>query len=111
MCVSADPPPEVVAVLVPVVREAVTNILKHSSASYCVLEMTADVRLLRLSISNDGSGDTGSGPLATDGRTGNGVRNLAARLEAAGGDLTATREDGTFSLAVELPLVAGQPVV
>jgi two-component system sensor histidine kinase DesK len=111
MCVRADPSPEAAAVLVPVVREAVTNILKHSSASYCVLEMTADVRLLRLSVSNDGSGDTGSGPLATDGRTGNGLRNLAARLEAAGGHQTATREDGTFSLAVELPLVEDQPVV
>jgi two-component system, NarL family, sensor histidine kinase DesK len=111
MRVSADPPPEAVAVLVPVVREAVTNILKHSSASYCALEMTADARLLHLSISNDGRGDTGGGPLAEDGRTGNGLLNLAARLEAAGGDLTATPEDGTFSLAVELPLVAGQPVV
>jgi two-component system sensor histidine kinase DesK len=111
MCVSADPPPEAAAVLVPVVREAVTNILKHSSASYCVLEMTADARLLHLSISNDGSDDTGGGPLAEAGRTGNGLRNLAARLEAAGGDLTATREDGTFSLAVELPLVEDQPVV
>jgi len=66
--------------------------------------------VLHLSISNDGSGDTGSGPLATDGRTGNGLRNLSARLEAAGGDLTATREDGTFSLAVELPLAEDQPV-
>jgi len=111
MCVSADPPPEAAAVLVPVVREAVTNILKHSSASYCVLEMTADARLLHLSISNDGRDDAGSGPLAEAGRTGNGLRNLAARLEAAGGDLTATREDGTFSLAVELPLVEDQPVV
>ena len=111
MCVRADPSPEAAAVLSPVVREAVTNILKHSSASYCVLEMTADVMLLRLSISNDGSGDTGSGPMATDGRTGNGLRNLAARLEAAGGHQTATREDGTFSLAAELPLVVDQPVV
>ncbi len=111
MCVSADPPPGAAAVLVPVVREAVTNILKHSSASYCVLEMTADARLLHLSISNDGRDDTGSGPLAEVGRTGHGLRNLAARLEAAGGDLTATREDGTFSLAVELPLVEDQPVV
>ena len=110
MCVSADPPPKAAAVLVPVVREAVTNILKHSSASYCVLEMTADVRLLHLSISNDGRDDTGTGPLAEVGRTGNGLRNLAARLEAAGGDLTATREDGTFSLAVELPLAEDQPV-
>jgi two-component system, NarL family, sensor histidine kinase DesK len=111
MSVRADPSPEAVAVLVPVVREAVTNILKHSSASYCVLEMTADARLLRLSISNDGSDDTGSGPLAAVGRTGSGLRNLAARLEAAGGHQTATREDGTFSLAVELPLVESQPVV
>jgi two-component system sensor histidine kinase DesK len=111
MRVSADPPPEAAAVLVPVVREAVTNILKHSSATYCALEMTADARLLHLSISNDGRDDTGGGPLAEAGRTGNGLPNLAARLEAAGGDLTATREDGTFSLAVELPLAAGQPVV
>ena len=65
--VSADPPPEAAAVLVPVVREAVTNILKHSSASYCVLEMTADASLLRLLIRNDGSDDTDSAPLA-DGR-------------------------------------------
>ena len=116
MRVSADPSPEAAAVLVPVIREAVTNILKHSTASYCVLELTADARLLRLSISNDGSTGTGStgtgsGPLATDGRTGNGLRNLAARLEAAGGHQTATREDGTFSLAVELPLEESQPVV
>jgi two-component system sensor histidine kinase DesK len=116
MRVSADPSPELATVLAPVVREAVTNILKHSSASYCVLEMTADARLLRLSISNDGSTGTGStgpgsGPLAADGRTGNGLRNLAARVEAVGGHQTAIREEGTFSLAVELPLVESQPVV
>jgi two-component system, NarL family, sensor histidine kinase DesK len=111
MRVTADPSPEAAAVLVPVVREAVTNILKHSSASYCVLEVTADARLLHLSISNDGSDDTGGGPLAAAGRTGNGLRNLAGRLETAGGHQTATQEDGTFSLAVELPLVESQPVV
>ena len=111
LSVSADPSPEAAAVLVPVVREAVTNILKHSSASHCVVEMTADARLLHLSISNDGTDDAGQGPLAAAGRTGNGLRNLAARLEAAGGRQAAAREDGTFSLAVELPLVASQPVV
>jgi two-component system sensor histidine kinase DesK len=103
--VGADPPPDAAAVLVPVLREAVTNILKHSTASYCVLEMSADAGRLRLSISNDGSDDTGGGPPAAAGRAGNGLRNLAARLEAAGGRQTVTREDGTFSLAVELPLV------
>ncbi len=121
MRVSADPSPEATSVLVPVVREAVMNILKHSSASYCTLEMTADDRLLRLLISNDGSGDAaggggaGSGPavasgVAASGHAGNGLRNLAARLEAAGGHQTATRRDSTFSLAVELPLVETEPV-
>jgi signal transduction histidine kinase len=105
--VGVDPPPDAAAVLVPVVREAVTNILKHSRASHCVLEMSVDAGRLHLSISNDGSDDTddtGGGPLAAAGRAGNGLRNLAARLEAAGGRQTATREDGTFSLSVELPL-------
>ena len=63
MRVSADPSPDVAAVLVPVIREAVTNILKHSSASYCTLEMTADAQLLQLLISNDGSDGSGGGPL------------------------------------------------
>jgi two-component system, NarL family, sensor histidine kinase DesK len=110
MSVSADPSPEVAAVLVPVIREAVTNILKHSSASYCVLKLTADASLLHLSVSNDGT-DVGREPLAAGGRTGNGLRNLSARLEAAGGHQTAVREDGTFSLAVELPLVESEPAV
>ena len=89
------------------VREAVTNILKHSSASYCVLEMTADARLLHLSISNDGRDDTGSGPLAEVGRTGNGLRNLAARLEAAGGDLTATRMSSSTCWTASCPSAVG----
>jgi len=96
------------AVLVPVVREAVTNVLKHSSASCCVLEMTAGDGLLRLLISNDGSDDAGSAPLAAAGRTGSGLGNLAARVEAAGGRLIAGRDGGAFSLVAEIPL-AGQP--
>jgi two-component system sensor histidine kinase DesK len=96
------------AVLVPVVREAVTNVLKHSSASYCVLEMTADDGMARLLISNDGSNDAGNAPLAAVGRTGSGLGNLAARVEAAGGRLIVERDGGGFSLAAEIPL-AGQP--
>ena len=99
-------------------REAVTNILKHSSASYCTLELTTGrAGQLRLKVSNDGSNEAGSAPLAEAGRTGSGLGNLAARLEAAGGQLAARREGGTFSLALELPLptsappVVGQPVV
>ncbi|MGH3422660.1 MAG: hypothetical protein ACRDOD_24055, partial [Streptosporangiaceae bacterium] len=71
----------------------------------------ADASLLRLLISNDGSDDADRAPLATADRAGNGLRNLAARLEAAGGQLAIARDDGTFSLSVELPLAEGQPLV
>src|SRR3984957_3567866 len=116
--IDANPPPDATSVLVPVLREAVTNILKHSSASYCTLELTTGrAGQLRLQVTNDGSNEAGSAPLAEAGRTGSGLGNLAARLEAAGGQLAARREGDTFSLALELPLptsappVVGQPVV
>jgi two-component system sensor histidine kinase DesK len=111
MCVSADPPPEAASVLVPVLREAVTNILKHSSARCCTLELTADVGQLRLSISNDVGDDPGStaGRDCGGGAGGSGLLNLAARLEAAGGRLAVRREDGTFSMTAELPLSASAP--
>jgi two-component system, NarL family, sensor histidine kinase DesK len=90
--------------LVPVVREAVTNILRHSSARYCVLELTACALGLRLLISNDGSNDIGNAPLAAAGHTGSGLGNLAARVAAAGGQLAAGRSGGQFSVAAEIPL-------
>jgi two-component system, NarL family, sensor histidine kinase DesK len=112
ICVRGDPSPATAAVLVPVVREAVVNILKHSSASCCALELTADgPGQLQLLISNDGSDDVNSAPLATAEPAGNGLRNLAARLEAAGGHLAVTRGKGTFSLAAELPLAESEPLV
>jgi two-component system sensor histidine kinase DesK len=114
--VSADPPsppPEMAAVLVPVVREAVTNILRHASARSCTLQLTADAGQWRLSISNDGSSgaDGGGAPVAAAGRAGNGLRNLAGRLEAAGGQLIVSREDGTFRLTAELPLAESESVL
>ena len=112
MCVSTNPPPETAAVMVPVVREAVTNILRHTSAKCCTLRLAADgAGLLQLLISNDGCNDAGSAPLAAAGQSGNGLRNLAARLQAAGGQLAAIREGGTFRLSVELPLVADKRLV
>jgi two-component system sensor histidine kinase DesK len=93
----------VAAVLVPVIREAVTNILKHSSATYCVLEMTADAGRLRLLISNDGGEGADHAPLAAAGHAGTGLGNIATRIEAAGGRLTVQR-GGEFSLTAEIPL-------
>jgi two-component system sensor histidine kinase DesK len=90
------------AALVPVIREAVTNILKHSDARHCVLSMTAEDGQLRLLISNDGVG--GDPPLAEVGRTGHGLDNLADRVESVGGRLVAGSDASWFRLVAEIPL-------
>ena len=44
-------------VLAPVLREAVTNILRHSAATSCTIEVTATGGTLRLRVGNDGVPD------------------------------------------------------
>jgi two-component system sensor histidine kinase DesK len=85
-------------VLATVVRESVTNMLRHSSARACSIEarQAGDVIVLRML--NDGVPRN-----AATGRLGGGLENLAARLEAIGGRLTATIRDGQFDLLAETP--------
>ena len=64
--------------------------------------MSAEASLMRLHISNDGCVWT---PAAA-GRAGNGLANLTARLEAAGGGLTSGRVGHRFELVAEIPLSA-----
>lgn len=68
-----------------VLREAVTNVVRHSRASRCVVEVASD----RLTVTDDGRGVQGR-------REGNGLRGLRERVEAAGGRLTlGAGADGT----------------
>ncbi|WP_312776561.1 histidine kinase [Corynebacterium variabile] len=71
-----------------VVREAVTNVVRHSGATRCTVELGAD----RVRITDDGDGfGVGSG-----GAEGNGLSGLRGRVEDAGGRLTVTGStDGT----------------
>jgi len=96
-------------VLAPVLREAVTNILRHSSATGCVIEVGMSDGRVRLRVSNDGlaapAGTGGhAGGAAEDARAGSGLANLTARVQATGGWLTSRRADGWFSLVAEIPL-------
>jgi two-component system, NarL family, sensor histidine kinase DesK len=97
-------------VLAPVLREAVTNILRHSSATVGTIEVIEYDGMLRLRVSNDGlSGrsDAGGADRATeDARVGSGLANLTVRVQAAGGQLNSRRVDGWFDLVAEIPLRA-----
>lgn len=84
------------AVLGWVVREGVTNVLRHARARRCVIELRVRDNEAELSIADDGAG----GPA----EPGNGLRGLTERLRAAGGELSAHGEGGGFTLRVRLPI-------
>ncbi|MBB5121114.1 histidine kinase [Streptomyces eurocidicus] len=98
-------PPQTAALLGWVVREGVTNVVRHSGASRCVVEVRGETDQIRLEITDDGRG-VGSEPAAT-GVGGSGLKGLAERLAAAGGALT-SGPDGRrgFRLVAELPVDA-----
>jgi two-component system, NarL family, sensor histidine kinase DesK len=86
-------------VLAPVLREAVTNILRHAAATVCAIEVTVCDRALRLHVANDGAAE----PSAVSGK-GWGLANMSARVQAEGGQLVWNRDGGRFDLSVRIPL-------
>jgi two-component system sensor histidine kinase DesK len=84
-----------------VVREAVTNVLRHSAARHCAISLSLDGETARLRITNDGVTTTpGAEP-------GTGIGNLNARVHALGGHLNAARHgQHGFRLLAEVPLNA-----
>ncbi|MFC5816213.1 sensor histidine kinase [Nonomuraea harbinensis] len=79
------------------VREAVTNILRHSHATTCTITTSARDGRVRLEVADDGVPDA---PVVLGG----GLTGLAERATQAGGTLTAARgETGGFLLAMEVP--------
>ncbi|MFI7130302.1 histidine kinase [Nonomuraea sp. NPDC050153] len=81
-----------------VLREAVTNVLRHSSARRCTIETSVRDGVVRLSVRNDGA-------RATEGRRGSaGIGNLTTRLTALDGRLAVSQEDGCFELTATVPV-------
>ncbi|MBB5804868.1 two-component system sensor histidine kinase DesK [Saccharothrix ecbatanensis] len=71
-------------------REAGTNVLRHSRARWCTIEVVVDGDDVRLTVANDG---------ATGARGhGSGLGGLAERLAEVGGSLRTGEEDGVFTL-------------
>jgi two-component system sensor histidine kinase DesK len=80
-----------------VVREGVTNIVRHSRADHCTVVLTAST----LTISDNGRGG-GTNP-------GSGLKGLRERVEAAGGSVTAQGTGSGWELFVAMPDIAAAP--
>ncbi|MCX5382537.1 sensor histidine kinase [Streptomyces sp. NBC_00083] len=102
---AAPPPGPVDTVLATVLREGLTNLLRHSKAEQC--EITAERRdgALLLTLSNDGSGrSVRQAKAGTDG----GLAALDERVRALGGVLShGPAEAGGFRLTASVPVHEG----
>ncbi len=84
------------------VREGVTNVLRHSNALRCVITTRIEAGVLRLEVINDGV-PTSPGTAAG----GSGIGNLSARIQAVAGTLTTGWDGrGRFTLVAEVPVLA-----
>ena len=80
-------PPEQDGVLAWCLREAVTNVVKHSGAKSCEVRLSADGGQAKLEVSDDGAGAT-----TLDG--GSGLAGMRERIASLGGTLRVGAENG-----------------
>jgi two-component system sensor histidine kinase DesK len=83
------------SVLALVLREAVTNVVRHAGASRCRVELGRVNGHCRLEVCDDGRGG-----LAVEG---NGLRGMRERVESLGGSIERDVTQGT-RLVVQLPV-------
>ncbi|MFH8769138.1 sensor histidine kinase [Streptomyces sp. NPDC017958] len=100
-------PEEAESALAWALREAITNVVRHSGADRCVVQVlrrqTLDGPVLELCVEDNGSGGSGTGP-------GNGLTGLTERLEKVGGALEAGRVKQGFRLVARVPAAASADV-
>jgi two-component system, NarL family, sensor histidine kinase DesK len=97
-------PAAINAALAWMVREGVTNVIRHSRARWCTIRITHRNGIMYAEVTNDGyAGQESPAP-----RIGSGINGLAERVAAQGGQLEAgphVLESGMgFRLSVEIPI-------
>jgi two-component system sensor histidine kinase DesK len=96
-------PPNVEEVLTWVVREGVTNVIRHSRARRCTIRITNQGRSVRSEVLNDGYAEADF----PEHEAGSGLSGLAERLATQGGSLEAgpitVENNPGYRLRVELP--------
>lgn len=98
-------------ILEPCLKEALTNVARHSQATLAEVALDVNEHIVRLSVRDNGIGaggapgsfgDSGSAPGGFGG-AGAGLRNLRQRARAVGGNLSVDAKKG-FHLVCVLPL-------
>jgi two-component system sensor histidine kinase DesK len=107
--------PDAEAALAWCLREAATNVIRHSGAQNCRIRLTERRSELSLEISDDGHGLSGSDHADGPGGTvasGSGLHNMSERLSAVDGRFSAGpagRDGHGFKLVATVPLTPDEP--
>jgi two-component system sensor histidine kinase DesK len=83
--------------LAAVLREAITNILRHSVARECAIELLCTDGQVSLVVDNDGAPPGGTAA------HGHGLANIAARTARMGGSMSTKADRNRFILAARVP--------
>lgn len=84
-----------------IVREAATNVVRHSNATRCRIDVGRAGGVVKLIVEDDGGGDD----MSADGR---GLRGMRERLAGLGGSLEVVTGSGAgFRVQATVPAVAG----
>ena len=98
-------PPDVDTVLAWTAREGATNVIRHSRARHCEIDVMREDDTVRVEVIDDGRG------VANDARpeeTGSGLSGLAERVAESDGRMEAGPDaEGGFRLQVVLPIHYG----
>ncbi|MFC1433657.1 sensor histidine kinase [Streptacidiphilus sp. N1-3] len=93
-----------------VIREATTNVLRHSEAGHCTIRLELGGSAV-LTVENDGVPEPAPGGAGgSEGSGGSGLAGLGERLTVLDGTLAVSRPGaGVFRLTVRIPLAAAVP--
>ena len=85
------------APLTAVLREASTNMLRHSTAGWCTIDIVHTSDATTMTVVNDGVRELAADPHS------HGLRGLAERLAESGGTLRTSAESGRFTVEAVVP--------
>ena len=89
-----------------IIKEAVTNIAKHSSGDKVLIEVVENISFWRVKIHDNGSNPVREIELAGNGMAdggGIGLNNIASRAKAAGGRASVMSDEKGFTVMVTIP--------
>ncbi|MFD3686118.1 sensor histidine kinase [Nocardiopsis sp. NPDC058631] len=101
----AEVPDELANPLGRVVREGITNMLRHANATTCEIHLTRDPDGFELVVRNDGVSRRAGATPHRGSRSG--IDSLHRHIAEFGGELTSEEEGATFTLTARLPPAAG----